>query len=379
MTLAAIQLLNSLGGEIEVKMGESTEVRMAFPLDGDVLAFLWTTANVLFGSKPQLRKNSRPIPVRYERELVEESSLTDQQKKYLAPIEAQLAALNYRPICTYRVTNYSSNLIRQYHNAADPASCTLTVVEVHTNVNGVKGVKNSNVVNFTTRFSNGEWLTTRNMGNQTVMDNPDYRVMQECTQENNLRRLKQKHDARAVSMGVPLSPPSDVAGVFDEGQKEHERFCAHQVQHGVLRMNPELNAYLVTDKAFNRGIRNHFNPFAKRISIPVTLFSILIGAVLPLFGILKLAPGIAARMGNTPYDMIHPSTLAVIACYALTGILLGFIAETQNYVWIMLITYVPAHLVANAALGFFPFSSVAHVVSYAVSQAKRKRRLVLQT
>jgi hypothetical protein len=107
---------------------------MAFPLDADVLSFIWTTGVVLFGSKPQLRKNSRPLPVRYVRELVDESSLTDQQKKYLTPLDTQLAALSYRPICTYRMTNYGSNLIRQYHNAADPASCTLTIVEVHTNV-----------------------------------------------------------------------------------------------------------------------------------------------------------------------------------------------------------------------------------------------------
>jgi hypothetical protein len=243
----------------------------------------------------------------------------------------------------------------------------------------VKGVNNSNVVNFTTRFSDGKWLITRNMAHQTVMDSPDYRVMQECTHETNLRRLKEKHDGRAASLGAPIAPPSDIESVFDEGQKEHERFCAHNAQRGILRLNQESSAYLVTDKAFNRGIRNHFNPFAKRNSIPEALFSLLIGALLPLFGILKLAPAIAERVGNSPHEMIHPTTLAIAACYALAGILFGLIADTQNYAWIMLITYVPAHLVANAALGFFPYSSVAHIVSYAVTQAKRRRQLVLQS
>jgi hypothetical protein len=50
------------------------------PLDCDLFGFLWTTAKVLFASKPQLRKNSVPIPVQYQRELVDDYSLTEQQK-----------------------------------------------------------------------------------------------------------------------------------------------------------------------------------------------------------------------------------------------------------------------------------------------------------
>jgi len=153
---------------------------MTLPIDWDLLGFLWTTAKVVLGSKPQLRKNTRPIPLRYQREVVADSSLSEAQKQYLVPWDAQLEALNYRLMCTYRVANYGANLIREYSNFADPATCTLTIVEVQTNVNGVKGVKNSHVVNFTTRFSGGKWLTTRNMELKTVMDTPEYRIVQEC-------------------------------------------------------------------------------------------------------------------------------------------------------------------------------------------------------
>ncbi len=41
---------------------------MTLPIDCDLLGFLWTTAKVVLGSKPQLRKNTRPIPLRYQRE-----------------------------------------------------------------------------------------------------------------------------------------------------------------------------------------------------------------------------------------------------------------------------------------------------------------------
>ena len=352
---------------------------MILPLDCDLFGFLWTTAKVLFASKPQLRKNSVPMPVQYQRELVDDYSLTEQQKKYLAPLDQQLLKLNYHPLCTYRVANYGKNLIRQYYNPADPASCTLTIVEVRVNVKGVVGVKNSHVLNFTTRFSSGKWLTTRNMALKTLMDSPDYRIMQECPHVTDVAQLKKRHDARAASLGIPLSPPGDVEGLFKEGQTDHERFSAHQVQRGILRLNPQGDAYLITDKAFNRGIRNHFNPFAHRLSLPVVLFSILIGAVLPLFGILKLAPGIAVEFRPASYLIISPSMLVIAACYAITGVLLGLVAETQNYVWVMLITYVPAHLVAGSSLGWFPYSTLAFGISYFVCQAKRKRQLVLQS
>jgi len=85
-----------------------------------------------------------------------------------------------------------------------------------------------------------------------------------------------------------------------------------------------------------------------RISLTTVLFSVLIGAVLPLFGILKLAPAVAVRLGPTPAIGISPSTLAIAACYALAGIILGSSAEAQSYVWVMLITYVPAHLLGGS-------------------------------
>lgn len=350
---------------------------MTLPLDYDLIGFVWTTAKVLLTTKPHLRKNSVPMPVRYHREVVDDPSLTEPQKKYLAPLDQQLLKLNYRPLCTYRVTNYGKNLLRYYHNPADPASCALTIVEVRVNVKGVIAVKNSHSFNFTTRFSSGKWLTTRNMSLKTLMDNPDYRIIQECRHVTDLTQLKKRHEARAASLGVPLSPPNSVEAVFTEGDTEHERFLAHQLQRGILRPNAQGDAYLPTDRAYNRGIRNHYNPFARRLSIPVALFSILIGAVLPLFGILKLAP-LAAEFGSGPL-IVSPSWLAVAVCYAIAGLILGLVADTHHYVWVMIITYIPAHLVAGTSLGWFPYSTLAFAVSYFVCQAKRKRQLVLQS
>jgi hypothetical protein len=349
------------------------------PIDGDMIGFLWTTASIVFGSKHRLRKNTKPIPVRYQRQLLDDSQLTERQRNYIAPIDTQLASLGFLPFYTYRATNYVSNLIRGYQNPADPASCTVTIVEVRTIVKGVIAVKNSRVVNFTTRLADGKELTTRNMELKSLMDSPDYKIMQECPHVTNLAELKKKHDARLASLTVPVSPPRDVQAVIAEFEKDHDRFSAHQLQRGIYRISAAGDTYEMTDKAFHRGIRNFFNPFAKRISPTTVLFSALLGAFLPLYGILKLAPAMIERFGSSHVSLINPSTLAILACYILTGVILGSLADSPSYIWVMLITYVPAHLVAGWTFGGWPYSTAAHLVTFFVCQAKRKRQLVLQS
>jgi hypothetical protein len=348
-------------------------------LDYDLLGLFWTTAVVLFGSKPQLRKNSRPIPARFDRQILDESSFSEQRKKYFASFDAQLAALNYRPMCTFRVANYGTNLLREYLNPGDPARCTLTIVEVQTNVQGLKAAKHSSMVCFSTRFSNGKELATRNMELKSLMDSPEYRVLQDCPNVTDIAELKKRHDARSAAFGTPVSPPLDIPSLFAAYEEENQRHFTHQVQRGILRLNPQGDAYELTDKAFNRGIRNFFNPFARRLSLKTALLSLLVGAVLPLYGILKFGPAVTERVGNFPVLGMNPATLAIAACYAATGFILGFFGEVQSYVWAILITYIPAHLVAGPSLGRFPYSTLAFFVSYFVCRAKQKRQLVLQS
>jgi hypothetical protein len=168
--------------------------------------------------------------------------------------------------------------------------------------------------------------------------------------------------------------------VIEEFDKDHERYSKFQLQQGAYQLNAQGDGYLLTDKVFNRGIQNFFNPFAKRISLTTALFSLLVGAVLPLYGILKLAPAMTEDFGPMgARSLFHPATLAILACYLLTGVILGFIAESQSYVWVILITYIPAHLIAGWTFGGLPYSTLAFAVSYSVCQAKRKRQLILQT
>lgn len=351
---------------------------MAFHLDADLLAFAVTTCTVIFGSKSSLQKNTRHIPARYDLEEIPDPQLTEAQRKYLQPIDEQLGRMNYRPDCTFRAKNYGSNLMRRYSNPADPASCGLTVVEIKVQAGGTQSVRNANSVEFTTRLADGRAVSTRNSPNKSLMDQPPYRIVQDYPNLTDLRELKTKHDALAAKFGGTSSPPYGAAAIFDEMQREHTRFSEYQVEHGVLRRTPAGDAYQITERVMNRGIRNFFNPFSKRFSVTQAVFSVLLGAVLPLFGILKIAPVVATSSSEHALPFAG-ATVAIALCYALTGAILGFACNAQSFVWVMLITYVPAHLVAGNSLGWLPYSTLAFYVAYTVSQAKQRRELVLQS
>jgi hypothetical protein len=334
---------------------------------------------MVFGSQTQIRKNSAKIPVKYDLEELTESELTQAQREYLKPLDAQLEAINYRPDCTFRATNYGRNLMRRYSNPADPASCELTVVEVKSKAGNVETVRNVNVVSFTSRLSDGRRLNTRNMPLKSVMDRLPHQIMQEFPSLTDLAALKRKHDSRAAQLGPALPPPYGAEAIFSEMQREHERFSSYQLSNGVLRLTPDGTAYEITNKVANRGIANFFNPFSKRIAVPQLILSALVGAFLPLLGILKIAPLVTASTHDSSLGFLSAATLVIAVCYALAGAIIALVGGPDSYTWIMLVTYLPAHLLAGWSFGWMPYSCVAHLVAHYVGQAKQRRALILQT
>jgi hypothetical protein len=333
---------------------------------------------IVFKGKTQVLKNVQPIPRKYELREISEPELTPAQKEYLKPIDAQLDAMNYRPDCTFCAMNYGQNLMRRYCNPADPASCELIIVEVKSKVGNAGYARTVNTVSFTSRLSDGRRLITRNMPLRSVMDRLPHQIMQECANVTNLAALKNKHDVRAATLGPAVPPPHGAQAIFAEMQQEHERSCSYQLAQGILRLSADGNAYEITAKSANRGIRNFFNPFATRIGLPQVLFTALIGAVLPLFGILKLAP-MTSDVRDPLLKFLGPGTLAILGCYALAGAIIGLSGGPASYPWVMAVSYIPAHLVAGWSFGWMPYSTMAYVVAYIVGQIRLRRRLVLQT
>jgi len=349
------------------------------PFDLDLPYFLWTVFKVVFNSKDRLRKNTRPIPLHFEYEEIWHEQLTPAQREYMKPLDTQMTQLGYRPQCTFRARNFGSNLLRRYIHPADAATCGLTIVEVKVNVNGVENVRNACAFEFATRLANGNLFLTRSKSQPSLFDQPPFRITQDFPNVTDLTELKRRHDVKAATLGPAKMPPIDFAGVCDELNAEHERNARFQLERGIYQLAPNGDAYLVTDKAFDRGIRNHFSPFGRRVSVARVILSALIGAVLPLFGILKLAPWLSEQTLAAPAGYSPFTHLGILLAYALAGYLIGYICEVQKFTWIMLVTYLPAHLVAGWTFGWLPYSTVAFFCAYLAAQSRQRAKLVLQS
>lgn len=354
---------------------------MSIPFDIDMLAFLWVNLKIIFGAKRRLRESNRRIPMKFNFAEIPGDKLTQAQKDYVKPIDDQLAAMNYFPMATFRVTNFNfgTNLLRRYSNPTDPVSCALTVVEVKAKVGQVESVKNSWSVEFVSRFPDGRRLITRSKSLKSLFDQPPWRITQDFPNISNLAALKRKHDARARELGVPLSPPQDINSVFQELQAEHERFSNFLVERGIYKIAREGSAYALSEKVHLRALRNHYLLFGRRLSLSKLLFSALVGAVFPLTGILKLGPMLGGMHTSLPLLELGAAQLAIVASYLAAGIVIGYVCEGQKLPWIYLITYVPAHLVAGWTFGIYPYSLLAFLGNYYAGQVRRRQNLILQT
>jgi len=349
---------------------------MRFPFDPELIVFFYTIFKVL-GSLPRLRRSATPIPVRYEIEEINPLRLTEAQERYLAPYDKNLAAMNYWPVCTYRIANYGHNLLRNYINPAETSRCVILIHELKIGATGKASPVNSCTMSFHTRFTDGTILTTRNMRIKSVLDRPPYQVVQERPGIDEPAEMKQEHDSKVRKMGTPVQPPSNVKAIFEDIQSEHARFNEYQLAQGAYRLQADGKCFVTTDKVRWRGIRNHLNPFAHRIPVRRFLPAALLAVFLPLLTVLKVAPAVAeaARMLGLP--PLVAGGAVILAAYLIAGAAIGYVLERQTFVWVFLLTYVTVRLIAGADLGPFPFSTFAGSIAYSVALAKKRRRAVL--
>jgi hypothetical protein len=350
---------------------------MRFAVDIDLAVFLYATGKLLFTALPTLRKSTPHIPALYQIENVPEASLTKAQANYFAPYDEKLAAMNYRPVCSYLISNYGKNLTRHYLNPAENSRCEVVIHELTLTVEGKKAFTSSCVIHFHTRFTDDRVLTTRNMKLKNILDNPPYWVLQECPQIDDPAKLKRIHDARAQTMGRSVAPPTDVDRILKDVQSEHERYSAYQLSVGGYLPVPGEDSYALSDKVNWRGIRNYFNPLAQGISARIFFPVAILAAALPVFARLEYAPAAAHALRILGL----PPALAVDAiirlCYFVAGALIGYFFERETFLWGCLLTYLPVRLFVRGDLGPIPYSALAAGVAYCVAQIKKRRRAVL--
>lgn len=349
---------------------------MQFPLDADLTVFVYTVGTILFGGIRRLRRNAHKIPIHYQIEQLSPAALTEAQANYLAPFDEKLAAMNYLPVCTYRVVNYGHNLLRNYVNPLETSRCVVMIHELALRQSGRPSVANVCLMSFHTRFTDATILTTRNM-HLSMMDRPRYHKVQEFVGITEPEELKRKHDCQAAGMGCPVPPPSDAAGTFKDVQDEHLRFNKYQLSTGALQLASDGNSYTLTDRVFWRGIRKHLNPFEHRFSMRSFLPAVFGSIALPVFAVTKLAPAADEAARNIGFPPHAAGEAVTLACYLVAGALIGYALERKTFVWVFLLTYLAVRILTGAHLGPLPYSAFAGSVAYSVAQTKKRRRAVL--
>jgi hypothetical protein len=232
-------------------------------------------------------------------------------------------------------------------------------------------------MSFHTWFTDGTLLTTRNMQLKDVLDRPPYKVVQECPHIQEPSEMKRKHDEGAAKLGVPMPPPGDAAAVFKEIHREHDLFCDHQVSVGTFAPAPDGGRYVMTNKPFWRGIRNHLNPFVHRFNPARFLPASLIAIALPLFALFQWAPAVAGAAQNVGFPPEIAFQVVMLAAYMVGGAVIGVALEHATFVWVFLLTYVPVRLASASGLGPVPYSAFAGLVAYSVEQSRKRRRAIL--
>jgi hypothetical protein len=350
---------------------------MGVPFDAD-LFFLAASVASVFSSLPRLRSlPTNRIPVQYDLQEMRPEGLTEAQAKYLAPYDEKLAAMNYLPVCTYRIANYGHNLIRNYMNPVDTARCVLMINEIDLVEAGKPYPVNSCTIHFHTRFSDGTILTTRNMQAKSIMDQPPYEVLQERPGLSDPAQLKREHDRKAATMGQPVAPPADAKSVFADIQSEHQRFSDFYLQKGDLSLEIGAESYTITDKVLSRAIRNHLDPFGQNLPLRRFLPAALVAIGLPLLAITKLAPIAAHAALGSAFPPFTAGRLVVLASYLVAGAILGYLLENNTFLWTLLLTYLAFRVPNVLPFGSGPFATIAATIAYSVARAKRHCRAVL--
>ena len=349
---------------------------MRFPVDADLFTFLLSIGNTL-GSLPRLRSlPTSQIPVRYDIQEVLPSALTEAQAKYLSSYDEKLAAMSYRPVCTYRIANYGQNLLRNYVNPVDSARCVVMINETPAVAGGKPYPVTSCTVCFHTRFNDGTILTTRNTALKSIMDQPPYQIVQECPGLTDLVQMKREHDRKAATLGQPVSPPADTRSVFDDVQSEHRRFSDFCLEKGDFSLEIGEDSYTITDKVHSRAIWNHLNPFAQNLSMRQFLPAALIAIAVPLLALTIVGP-VAAHGLHIGFPPFATGRLVVVACFLLAGAVFGCLVESNTFLWALVLTYLAYRVPYVLPFGAPPFATSAAVAAYAVAQARKRRRASL--
>lgn len=347
-----------------------------FLADNDLIAFLVAAVTVLIRG-PKILQQRAPIPAEYNIEEVPPQTLTEKQRQFFETYDQKLSAMNYFPVCTYCVTNVERTLIRRYGSPVDPASCTVTAMEIRYRYKNEFRWAPARVVTFRTDFTDGTSLITRNMKRKSLLDTLPGFTIQECPNVDDPAALKKQHDAKVPSLGCPQPASTDVKTMFEQVRAEHQRFSEYQVERGTYARHPQ--GYVLTSKVHWRGIRNHFNPFVQRVAPVRMAFSALAAVGLPSLTYAYFSSAFAAAGPSDAMNVAMTSMVSLLLSYVIAGACIGLLIERNSFLWAFLLTYLGVHACTGWWISPMPYSTIAGITAFWVTRLQQRRKLMLGT
>lgn len=294
------------------------------------------------------------LPIRVEFEPVTDGELGPAQSTAFARVDAELLDLNYRPAGNWKPVNMQGqSLIRIYSSTVDPA---IVMMNLMTSDFSLGAEQSMNYLEIATRYRDGTILSTRNAELSDVLEQLPEHILVERRGLRDPARLKKVHDGKAAGL-LSRDPihhrPEDFVQVFND---YHARWCAHQLDRGLLRPSPQDPERLgPTLKTALRGVFNFINPLADNFTVLRFLVVVLLGLIVPGAAMLWLTgPGwelvarISVATGLEPERVLG---LCLGVAFTLSGSIVGFVFTGKSFIWGFLLSYLLLRL--GAGFGFW--------------------------
>jgi hypothetical protein len=336
-------------------------------MDGELFRLLFTVGIMLAIGVPMITRTVW-LPTSLKCENVSQDSIAPRQQSFFDTYDKKLAEVGFFPFSTFRVSNLmGTNLNRAYMNPSDPARILLTLLSI----------KDSFTISLeiVTRFTDGMRLSTKNTQLSSVLAVMPNRIVQQFPGIDDPLELKRRHDQKSEALQPRIPEYRAQSSYFSDLNDYHSQYCQYQVSKNLLRFDTVAGIYRATYLTGLRGVANFLNPIADNFTLYRFLLGVLFGAVPPLLVATQHAQITAWLATVAPGSLfLSAASLTPIAC-TLSGIAVGCIFRNKNFIWAIVLGYLPAKLLgipSAVSLGYGIYMAVVADITSRFITARRK-------
>jgi hypothetical protein len=281
-------------------------------------------------------------------EAVAEGDLSDAQRRWFERVGELLRSVGYETAVTFRAPNLpSQNLSRAWVSGMD-GSVALAMA-IRDERQGT--VLSENLVEFNTEFDDGSFVNTRSAAVTDL-----FVLLPGCERHIHRTRdplaLKRHHERHCRAHATAAARPMQAGALLTRMGEFHQRWIAHQIERGLLRVLDEDSCGATLRLAL-RGIGSFVNPFGDRFSLLRMLAGLAAGLVAPVllaFAATLPSVSLAAQVQSlSPMSNHLAEILTLVPVFLLASAGVGWIFESRAVVWAPLLASLAGWLALPAS------------------------------